>query len=55
MTQYLEEDVPNLYVRLKESIRDREQTEEMLIKQITQEFQTVQEKLAEEKRLREEA
>ena len=49
MQQYLEEDVPNLYDRLKESIKDREMTEEMLVKQIQDEFKTVQDKLAEEK------
>lgn len=54
MQQYLEEDVPNLYDRLKESIKDREQTEEMILKQIQDEFVSVQNKLAEEKRMREE-
>ena len=54
MQQYLEEDVPNLYDRLKESIKDREQTEEIILKQIQDEFVTVQNKLAEEKRMREE-
>ena len=49
MQQYLEEDVPNLYDRLKESIKDREMTEEMLVKQIQDEFKTVQDKLAVEK------
>ena len=54
MQQYLEEDVPNLYDRLKESIKDREQTEEMILKQIQDEFTAVQEKLVEEKQMREE-
>ena len=35
---YLEEDVPNLYDRLRDGIREREETEEMMQKQIHEEF-----------------
>lgn len=34
MQQYLEEDVPNLYDKLRDSVKEREQTEEILLKQI---------------------
>jgi hypothetical protein len=34
MQQYLEEDVPNLYDKLRDSIKEREKTEEILFKQI---------------------
>lgn len=41
MQQYLEEDVPNLYDKLRESVKEREQTHEILFKQIQDEFNTV--------------
>ena len=43
----------HLYDSLKQGISDRERTEELLSKQISDEFAIVQERLAQEKSLRE--
>ena len=45
--------MPHLYDSLKQGISDRERTEELLSKQISDEFAIVQERLAQEKSLRE--
>ena len=53
LRDYLQTQVPLLYDSLKVSIGDRELTEETLSKQISDEFALVQERLAQEKSLRE--
>ena len=53
LRDYLQTQVPQLYDSLKQSISSREAMEEGLGKQISEEFAVVQERLAQEKYLRE--
>ena len=51
---YLENDIPMLYETLKQGVQEREQTEELISKQVSDEFANVQTGISDEKRLREE-
>jgi hypothetical protein len=50
----LEEDIPSLYESLKQGINEREQTEELLLRQVSEEFQTIHSEIVDEKKSREE-
>ena len=52
--KYLEEDIPALYECLKGGIGEREQTEELLQRQVHDEFQSIHSLIVEEKKAREE-
>ena len=41
LRNYLENDIPMLYETLKQGIQEREQTEELISKQISEEFANV--------------
>ena len=41
LEKYLEEDIPSLYEGLKQGVSEREQTEELLLRQVQEEFQTI--------------
>ena len=54
LRNYLENDIPMLYETMKQGIQEREATEELISKQVSEDFANVQAGIAEEKRLREE-
>jgi hypothetical protein len=54
LEKYLEEDIPSLYESLKLGINEREQTEELLLRQVSEEFQTIHSEIVDEKKAREE-
>lgn len=54
LEKYLEEDIPALYENLKLGINEREQTEELLLRQISEEFTNIHSEIVNEKKAREE-
>lgn len=54
LQNYLEEEIPALYENLKSGINEREQTEELLLRQIGEEFTTIHQEIVDEKKAREE-
>ena len=54
LQNYLEVEIPQLYENLRSGVSEREQTEELLLRQISEEFQNIQGNITEEKKLREE-
>jgi len=53
LREYLYDKIPIIYDNLKQGISERENIEEMISKRISKEFGLIQERLAEEKNLRE--
>ncbi len=51
---YLEEEIPALYENLKTGVNEREQTEELILRQISEEFTNIHSEIVEEKKSREE-
>ena len=54
LNRYLEEDIPTMYEAIKQSAAERMQTEEIMIKQIGEEFKRIDEEIEAERKAREE-
>ena len=54
LRNYLDKEIPEIVSQVRAGVQEREQTEELIQKQISEEFAMVQQGIAEEKRLREE-
>jgi hypothetical protein len=54
LEKYLEEDIPTLYEGLKQGINEREQTEQLLLRQVQEEFTNIHQEIVDEKKAREE-
>ena len=54
LSNYLEEEIPALYENLKNGIGEREQTEELILRQISEEFTNIHSEIVNEKKAREE-
>ena len=54
LNRYLEEDIPTMYEVIKQSAAERMQTEEIMVKQIGEEFKRIDEEIEAERKAREE-
>ena len=54
LNRYLEEDIPTMYEAIKQSAAERMQTEEIMVKQIGEEFKRIDEEIEAERKVREE-
>ena len=54
LNRYLEEDIPTMYEAIKQSAVERMQTEEIMVKQIGEEFKRIDEEIEAERKAREE-
>lgn len=54
LQNYLEDEIPSLYENLKNGINEREQTEELILRQISEEFTNIHSEIVDEKKAREE-
>jgi hypothetical protein len=54
LQNYLEEEIPALYENLKNGVSEREQTEELILRQISEEFTNIHSEIVDEKKAREE-
>lgn len=54
LNRYLEEDIPTMYEAIKQSAAERMQTEEIMVKQIGEEFKRIDEEIEAERKAREE-
>lgn len=50
LERYLDEDIPALYENLKIGINERQQTEELLLRQLSEEFTTIHSEIVNEKK-----
>ena len=54
LERYLEEDIPTLYEALRQGSAEREQTEDLILRQVGEEFAGVHQEIVGEKKAREE-